>query len=179
MAKIEGFDISAQLKIKTLKDEEREEARKPVPTGTYKAMMIDSKIVTPKNNDGYYIACQYKITDGEFTDKLIKDKIWRENSNEDRVQYGNSRIVELVQVFGVNPASTDFDTKFFHFKPICLNIVKGEGDYGEYNLIRKILPADGSQTAAPPVTNSGVRVVTPSYAAASQGEDPFDGVDPF
>jgi len=77
---------------------------KPVPAGTYLAMIVDSEWVNTKAGDGKYLLLHFKILDGEFAGRIILDILNLDNPNPIAVEIADktlNTICEACKKFGV------------------------------------------------------------------------------
>lgn len=91
-----------------------------IPTGEYKAVMIDSAVkqVNPPKT-GKYLDTAYEITEGQYKGRKLWHNITLQNPSQQAVDIGNRQLASIRQATGAMDAE---DSQEFHYKPIILRV---------------------------------------------------------
>ena len=75
----------------------------PLPDGSYTVQLDKAEVKSTKNNDGFYLACSFKVSDGEHKTRLVWDNFMLSSSNgrAKGVQVGLSRLDKMLKSIGV------------------------------------------------------------------------------
>ncbi len=110
-----------------------------IPGGKYAMIITDTEVKPTKAGNGEGIKMVYKITDGQFTNRLIFDWINIKNPSEKCVEIGKeqlSRICAAITLAGFK------DTAELHNKPFTGVVRHQDGRNGEMEArVQDFLPA--------------------------------------
>tara|TARA_Y100000401_G_scaffold96111_1_gene83066 strand:- start:80 stop:511 length:432 start_codon:yes stop_codon:yes gene_type:complete len=94
---IQGSQINAQAQTEKKK-------YPPLPEGTYSVELDKAEVTATKNNDGFYLACSFKVTEGDHTKRLIWENFMLSSSNpgsQRGVNVGTDRLNKMLKSIGV------------------------------------------------------------------------------
>jgi len=126
----------------------------PIPTGWYKAMMIDSQVGPTKAGTGTKMSAEWQVIEGEYDGRKIFDNVNLANPNPKAQQIGQEQLSAICHATGALQVS---DSTQLHNLP-CLIRVKIRPASGEYDAGNEIKgyrhvnnPPRTMQNAAPAV----------------------------
>ena len=76
----------------------------PVPEGTYSVRLDKAEVTATKNNDGFYLATSFKVTEGDHLNRLIFENFMLSSSNpgsQKGVNVGTDRLNKMLKSIGV------------------------------------------------------------------------------
>lgn len=119
----DGFDIAEGAK--------NAERPKPVPNGTYKAMITGHERKPNKKQTGTVDVLTFQIADGEFKGRKLLENLNMQNPNQTAVEIARNTLAAIVMatVGNKNPGSIN---ELFQI-PLLIDVVVD----GEYNRIKK------------------------------------------
>lgn len=90
---------------------------KPLPEGSYEAVVIDSDIKETRAGNGRYIQLEFEVVSGEYLGRRLWGRYNIENANRDAVEIGRAQFSAVCQAAGV-PAPRD--TSELHNRALVL-----------------------------------------------------------
>jgi len=127
---------------------------KSIPAGRYPATLVDSDYKATKSNEGMCLHLTFKITEGEYAGRELRDFLTLEHTNEQTVKIARSKLKQLaVAANHPNPDKIE-DTDELH-GPLTLVITQkadktwGDDD-GFVNKISSYKAKDEGATEAAP-----------------------------
>jgi|SRR5215470_1465073 hypothetical protein len=127
-------EFKTELIINELPEDDEFE---PIPAGKYVAEIINSDVVSNKNEDGIILKLTIKIVEGDFSGRLIFENLNIENKNEKAQKIALSMLRKLC--VAVNFEGTLKNSVELHGVPIIVSVVikPEQGGYPSKNSIRK------------------------------------------
>jgi hypothetical protein len=110
MADLHGFDAN---QVEPAIDFE------PIPAGKYVAVITESEMKETKAGDGHYLELTFQITEGEYKNRLLWDRLNLDNPNAQAVQIARaelSAICRAVEVMAPN------DSVELHDLPLVISV---------------------------------------------------------
>jgi len=144
----------------------------PIPAGDYKAMITESQMKPTKAGTGQYLQLDWEITDGQYTDRKIWDRLNLVNPNPTAVDIAKRDLASIMRAVGLDKID---DTEQLHYKEVMITVTvrKGDNGYEDSNEIKAYAPAGRSAPAAAPAAPAAV--ATPAAAPASvPGKKPWE-----
>lgn len=144
----------------------------PIPAGDYKAMITESQMKSTKAGTGQYLQLDWEITDGQYTDRKIWDRLNLVNPNPTAVDIAKRDLASIMRAVGLDKID---DTEQLHYKEVMITVTvrKGDNGYEDSNEIKAYAPAGRSAPAAAPAAPAAV--ATPAAAPASvPGKKPWE-----
>jgi uncharacterized protein DUF669 len=114
-----------------------------VPVGYYTAQVVDACVAQPKSGDGYYIGLSWQITEGEYENRYVFQRITFQHSNAQAVTIGRRQFKDLCVATGVSEQVSDVEV--FKFKPCRLKVgieKDKQGIYEDKNRVSRVLPLE-------------------------------------
>jgi hypothetical protein len=128
----EAFDVSS---------EEGSGSFEPIPRGSYIASIIDAKAGALKSGKGQSVNLTWQIEGGEYSGRLIFDRVIVRHESSAAMKYGRRRLKDVADAVGVTTAITDLSVLLS--KPVCI-FVKIEhdqaGDFPPRNTVGRVRP---------------------------------------
>lgn len=106
-----------------------------IPAGWYTAVMVESELKPTKNGDGSYLACQFKIQDGEHNGRTVFDNLNINNPNPKTVEIAYSTLSSICHAVGMIKVQ---DSTQLHNRPLMLkvSIQPAKEQFSERNVIK-------------------------------------------
>jgi len=93
MAKIfDGFDTTGEEELGSFD---------PIPAGEYVAMIVKSEMKETSNKLGEYLSLQFKVTEGEFKNRVLFTNLNLKNQNEQTVQIARKALTSICKACGI------------------------------------------------------------------------------
>jgi len=157
-------------------DESGTNDRKPVPEGTYTAVIIESDYRQNKAKTGHFLKLKFEITKGEHEGRYVWENLNVDHPKEDTEKYAKRDLARIATICGHD----DFeDTEVLHYKPIDIYVKVREASNGfdPSNTVNGYSAPAGSAPPPPaaPVAQAAPAVEAPAPApAADAGKKPWD-----
>ncbi len=131
---------------------EPQQSFEPLPAGVYIAEITDSEIVATKAGTGQMLKLTWKVLDGQYSGRLIFDRLNIANANPKAEETGQRQLSALCHSVGVLQLK---DTAQLHALPCSVRVAvrKDEtGQYGDQNEVKgySTLPGQPAAPKAPP-----------------------------
>jgi hypothetical protein len=148
-----------------------------LPVGEYVAQIIDASVSQRKTGDGYGINLMWQITEGEYENRYVWQRITFQHSSNQAQTIGRKQLKDLCDATGFNEPVSDADV--FKFIPcrIRVGIEKDKnGIYPDKNKVARVLPLEPppeTQPAKPAVPKPGPKpeaAKAPRLAKANSGK---------
>ena len=119
-----------------------------LPAGEYDCVCIKSEKKATKAHDGEYLACEFKVTRGEFQNRSIfcNFNLWLNPSKDQAVKIAKGQFSQFCRAVGV---LTPKDSSELHDKPFIVKINAKEGEMGMQNNCQKFSPRPQNVAALP------------------------------
>lgn len=103
-----------------------------LPAGEYDAVCIKSERKATNAGDGQYLACEFKITKGEFQNRSIfcNFNLWLHPSKVEAINIAKGQFSQFCRAVGV---LTPKDSSELHNKPFIVKINAKDGPRGMQN----------------------------------------------
>lgn len=120
---------------------------KPLPVGTYMAMIIESELKDNKDGTGNYIWAKWKIVDGEYKDRfLFSNTTFTHSVSQMAEQIGRKTLNTIMASIGVSEIQ---DTSQLHNAAMLIDVVvKNDDQYGAQNEIKNYHSATDDPSGA-------------------------------
>ena len=146
-----------------------------IPAGKYVAMITDSELKTTRDGTGKYLQLTFQITEGQYTRRLIWDRLNLMNKNEQAVEIAKRDLAKICRALSLDAIQ---DSEELHGKPmkIDIKIRPASGNYGESNEVSGYYAAPQVCTPGSGEPQAGLR--TAGQPTPPWGSSPGDAV-PF
>jgi hypothetical protein len=143
-----------------------------IPDGEYMAQIVEASVVQPKSLDGYHLALIWKISEGDYENRQVWQRITFTHSSEQARLIGRKTLKDLCSALEI--AEHVKDVEVFLFKParVKVGIEKDEnGVYDDKNVIKRILPLNPPTPGgtAPPKAAASHAAAKPQSGATTKG----------
>jgi hypothetical protein len=161
-------------------DTPNEEATPPMkllPAGKYTAEVVDATFGPTKNGKGQGVTLQWRVTEGDYENRIIYHLILIEHESEDAQRFGRQRFKDTLIACGVTEVVTDLSV--LCFKPCTISVAvrrDKDGNFEPKNEVKRAMPlvrdwnGDASQR---------VRAASTTTAAFKAAEEDFNDKIPF
>ena len=121
-----------------------------LPAGKYEAVIVASSMEPTKDGTGKFLKLELQILSGEYQNKKLFDRLNLINPNDQAVQIARGTLSSICRAVGV---MTPHDSAELHNRPLSINvgIRKGDGEYGDQNVIKAYKPRHAGPSAPMPV----------------------------
>ncbi len=120
----------------------------PVPAGIYDLEVIESDLVPTKNGSGQLLKLTHQIVSGPYENRLIWSQHNFLNASAKAQEIGQREISDLCRAIGHTGVLEDSND--LHGIPYRARVtVERDEVYGPKNVIKRFLPRDGVEQAAP------------------------------
>jgi hypothetical protein len=127
-----GFDVDR---------EEGTPALSLLPKGKYKAEITDATVGPTKNGKGQAVSLTWTITEGEYENRLLFQRILIEHESDEAQKCGRMKFKDLCAACGITGVVTDLDPLCYKTCVISVVIRKDkEGQYEDKNEVARVAP---------------------------------------
>jgi Protein of unknown function (DUF669) len=125
-------------------DVDNEEGTPPLsllPKGKYKAEITDATVGPTKNGKGQAVSLTWTITEAEYENRLMFQRILIEHESEEAQKFGRMKFRDVCAACGLTGVVTDLDP--LCYKPCIITVVvrkDKEGQYEDKNEVSKVAP---------------------------------------
>jgi hypothetical protein len=108
----------------------------PIPAGTYKMQVIESRLEDTKSGSGQMLVLTLEVIDGQYQNRRVWDRLNIVNDNADAQRIAQRALADLCLQIGVAPLK---DSEQLHFKPFMGKVTiqpDKTGQYGPQNRVR-------------------------------------------
>ena len=91
MGNLEGFDATTAEDM----------SFSPLPDGSYKAIIIDSKMKPTKDGSGEYLELTFQITTGDFEKRKLWSRLNLKNKSPEAVKFGKSDLSKICKAVNI------------------------------------------------------------------------------
>jgi hypothetical protein len=146
-----------------------------IPPGEYPAQIVEASVQQPKSLDGYHLALTWKISEGDYENRQIWQRITFTHSNEQAQTIGRKMLKDLCTALAISEHVEDVEV--FLFKPARIKVgieTDKTGKFDDKNVVKRILPFDASvpspkaDTAVKPQPTSTAKGPVPLGPAGSK-----------
>ena len=133
----------------------------PIPAGTYKLQVIESKIEPTSTGSGEMMTLTLEVVEGQYEKRRIWDRLNIVNQNPDAQRIAQRSLADLCLAIGVTQLK---DTEQLHFKPFMGRVTvqpDRTGQYAPQNRVRYSVGKPG----APPAGKAGTTAAGAKPAA--------------
>ena len=133
-----------QTTLDTGFDVDNEEGTPPLsvlPKGKYKAEITSATVGPTKNGKGQAVSLTWTITEGEYENRLLFQRILIQHESEEAQKFGRMKFKDLCAACGITGVVTDLDP--LCYKPCVITVVvrkDKEGQYEDKNEVRRVVP---------------------------------------
>jgi hypothetical protein len=162
----------ADLSGKVNYDVEPDNGFEPLPAGEYLVQVTDSELKETKNGLGEYLQLTLQVIDGNYTNRLIFDRINIVNQNPTAQEIGQRQLAALRHAVGKPSAK---DSAEFHYVPFIVRIkVRKDDVYGDSNEVtgRKAANGQSKTVSTPPATQTATQRPAPKPAMPTNTAKP-------
>ena len=125
-------------------DVDNEEGTPPMtllPKGKYKAEITNATVGPTKNGKGQAVSLTWTITEGEYENRLLFQRILIEHESEEAQKFGRMKFKDLCAACGITGVVTDLDPLCYKTCVISVVIRKDkEGQYEDKNEVARVAP---------------------------------------
>jgi hypothetical protein len=125
-------------------DVDNEEGTPPLsllPKGKYKAEITDATVGPTKNGKGQAVSLTWTITEGEFENRLLFQRILIEHESEEAQKFGRMKFKDVCAACGITGMVTDLDPLCYKTCVITVVIRKDkDGQYEDKNEVTRVAP---------------------------------------
>lgn len=108
----------------------------PLPAGTYKLQVIESRLQETSTGSGEMLVLTLEVIDGPYANRRLWDRLNIRNDSADAQRIAQRALADLCLQIGISPLE---DSEQLHFKPFMgrVTIVPDRtGQYGPSNRVR-------------------------------------------
>jgi len=129
------------------KDNEKMGDFSAIPAGTYIAKIIQSDMKETKNKDGHYLQLNFQIIEGEYSGKMVFERLNIDNKNPQTVEIAQKSLATICDICNVDVLE---DSEQLHGVPMNIKVIvkPASAQYSEQNEI-KGFEANGGVAATP------------------------------
>jgi hypothetical protein len=134
-------------------DTQNEEGTPPLtllPAGKYAAEIVDATVGPTKNLKGQAVTLQWRITEGDYQNRLLFHRILIEHESEDAQRFGRQKFKDVCIACGIVDPVTDLSV--LCFKPCTISVAIRHDKTGEYepqNEVKRVMPLVAPWNADP------------------------------
>jgi hypothetical protein len=125
-------------------DVDNEEGTPPLsqlPKGKYKAEITDATVGPTKNRKGQAVSLTWTITEGEYENRLLFQRILIQHESEEAQKFGRMKFKDVCAACGITGMVTELDPLCYKTCEITVVIRKDkEGLYEDKNEVSKVGP---------------------------------------
>ena len=133
-----------QTTLDTGFDVDNEEGTPPLsllPKGKYKAEITSATVGPTKNGKGQAVSLTWTITEGEYENRLLFQRILIQHESEEAQKFGRMKFKDLCAACGITGVVTDLDPLCYKTCVITVVIRKDkEGQYEDKNEVTRVAP---------------------------------------
>lgn len=136
------------------------------PAGTYASQIVESEVVKTKSGTGTLLKLTWELLDGPYANRKGWQNINIQNQSQQAQEIGQRQLAQICEAAGVGAID---DSETLHYKPVMVRwgIEKGEGEYSDKNVVKKVTPLNGAATRPAQAPQQQGQ----TYAGASRGAD--------
>lgn len=131
----------------------------PLPSGEYRAQIVDSDLKPTKNNDGHYAELVFEVQDPEFKGRKVWARLNLDNKNPKAVEIAQRDLSAICHAVGKLKIADTFE---LHNKPLIIRVdlvkadgIKQKSDGNEIRAYKALGPsATPAATTAAPVAQT-------------------------
>jgi len=143
-----------QTTLDTGFDVDNEEGTPPLsvlPKGKYKAEITSATVGPTKNGKGQAVSLTWTITEGEYENRLLFQRILIQHESEEAQKFGRMKFKDLCAACGITGVVTDLDPLCYKTCVITVMIRKDkEGQYEDKNEVTRVAPLGSWNGSKPP-----------------------------
>jgi hypothetical protein len=143
-----------------------------LPVGSYSAQVVDACVAKPQSGDGYYVGLSWQVTEGEYENRYVFQRITFLHSSVQAVTIGRHQFKDLCVATGVSEQVTDVSV--FKFIPCTIKVGierDKQGIYDDKNRVSRVKPYEPPK-ASTSKAEPKVAPKAPATAASAAGSKP-------
>lgn len=149
----------------------------PIPKGWYTCQIVESEMKPTKAGDGAYIQLQLKVMEGQYTNRVVFDRLNIQNKNETAQDIAYKQLSAYCHATGQMQIQ---DSQQLHAIPFLASIGIEEDRTGQYDPQNSVKTVKALENAPNPATPSGGQSSEPAWAgqdnAPAGGNKPAQGM---
>lgn len=142
----------------------------PLPTGEYRAQIVDSEMRPTKKGDGNYLALEYDVLDGQYKGRKVWSRHNLDNPNPKASEIAQRELSAICHAVGVLRPN---DSTELHYKPMVIRVEfvpAGGNKTKDGNDVKAWKKDEGGLGNAPTATTAGA---TSASTTASPSSPPW------
>lgn len=131
----------------------------PIPKGDYTAVIVNSEIKTAKSGKGQFLALEFEIVEGEYSNRKIFSNLNIKNANEKAQTIAQRELATICRAVGRNTIQNSSE---IHMKPMLIKvaIVERKDTKELKNEIKNYYPLQAQRNPIPPAIQNQNNAVT-------------------
>jgi hypothetical protein len=134
----------------------------PIPAGDYPVIITQSELKYTKDNSGQYLELRLEVQGGEFSGRLVFDRLNLFNNNRQAVEIAQRQLSQICHAVGVMQIT---DSEQLHYKPLTA-MVKVRPAQGQYEASNEVKGYKPRPNAAPVMQQPKAAAPAPARQAA-------------